>query len=70
MFGLIFSGWSLSLIPYATPYARCHVAFYMAITVISCVFCLRHVPRAAAVLTLSVVLPFAVVFLARRPAPC
>lgn len=61
--GLIFSAWSLSLVPYGDAYARCHVAFYMAITVIACVFCLRHVPRAAALLTLTVVLPYSVVFL-------
>ncbi len=61
--GLIFTAWSLSLLPYGDADAQCHVAFYMSITVISCIFCLRHVPRAAAVLTATVVLPHVTVFL-------
>ena len=61
--GLVFTIWPLSLLPYGDAYARCHVAFYMAITVVSCIFCQRHVPRAAAVLTATVVLPFFVVFI-------
>ena len=42
LFGMVFTGWSLSLYPYGDAYAKCHVAFYMAITVISCILCLMH----------------------------
>ena len=67
--GLVFTAWPLSLLPYGDTYARCHVAFFMAITVVSCIFCQRHVPRAAAVFTVTVVVPFVVVFLSSgRPA--
>ncbi|MCZ8313537.1 EAL domain-containing protein [Phreatobacter sp.] len=42
-----FALWSLSLYSYGTAYTRAHVAFYMAITVISCIFCLMHLRPAA-----------------------
>ena len=61
--GLIFTAWALSLLPYGNVYARCHVAFYVAVTAISCIFCMRHAPRAAAGLTVTVLVPFVAVFL-------
>ena len=42
-----FTGWSFLLYPYGDAYQQSHIAFYMAITVISCIFCLMHVPSAA-----------------------
>ncbi len=42
-----FALWSLSLYGYGTAYTRAHIAFYMAITVISCIFCLMHLRPAA-----------------------
>ena len=60
--GLGFAGWALSLFPYGDAYARCHVAFYMAITVISCIFCLMNLRSAALILTAFVVLPFTLFF--------
>jgi diguanylate cyclase (GGDEF)-like protein len=62
LFGLVFTVWSLSLFPYGDAYAKCHVAFYMSITVISCIFCLMHVRGAALVLTGIVVVPFTLFF--------
>jgi diguanylate cyclase (GGDEF)-like protein len=62
LFGMVFTGWSLSLYPYGDAYAKCHVAFYMAITVISCILCLMHLRGAALLLTAIVVVPFAVFF--------
>ena len=50
---LSFAVWSLSLYGYGTAYTRAHVAFYMAITVISCIFCLMHLRPAA--LTIAVI---------------
>ena len=65
LFGLIFTAWSLSLLPYGDVCARCHVGFYTAVTSIGCVFCMRHAPRAAAGLTITVVVPFVAVLLSR-----
>jgi diguanylate cyclase (GGDEF)-like protein len=62
MFGAGATIWALSLYPYGDAFAKCHVAFYMAITVISCIFCLRHAPQAALLLASIVVIPFVVFF--------
>ena len=55
--------WSLALAPYGDAYARTHVAFFMSITVIGCVFCLVHLRRAAFALTLIVTVPFMITFM-------
>ncbi|AXE96175.1 EAL domain-containing protein [Paraburkholderia sp. SIMBA_050] len=55
IFGIAFSAWSLLLFPYGTAYEQAQVAFYMATTVVGCVFCLMHL-RAAALLLLSIVI--------------
>jgi diguanylate cyclase (GGDEF)-like protein len=60
--GCGFTAWSLCLFPYGGPYARCHVAFYMSITVISCILCLMHLRGAALMLTGVVVIPFMIFF--------
>ncbi|MGY6709201.1 MAG: putative bifunctional diguanylate cyclase/phosphodiesterase [Rhizobiaceae bacterium] len=60
--GLVFAGWSLALFPYGDAYRQAHVAFFMGITVISCIFCLMHVRGAAFTVTAVVVVPFAVFF--------
>jgi diguanylate cyclase (GGDEF)-like protein len=59
---LAFTFWSISLYPYGNAYAKCHVAFYMAITVISCILSLMHLRGAALLLTATVVTPFTVFF--------
>ncbi len=51
---ITFAAWSLLLYPYGDAYTRSHVAFYMAITVISCIFCLMHLRSAALIVTLIV----------------
>ncbi|MBW4023386.1 MAG: EAL domain-containing protein [Proteobacteria bacterium] len=61
--GLTFTVWSLSLYPYGGAFAKCHVAFYMSITVISCILCLMHLRGAALLLTAIVVTPFTIFFL-------
>ncbi len=55
IFGIAFTAWSLMLLPYGTPYEQAQVAFYMATTVVGCVFCLMHL-RVAALLLLSIVI--------------
>ncbi len=42
-----FSAWALGLCPYGDLLTRAHVAFYMAITVIACIFSLMHLRPAA-----------------------
>lgn len=44
---IAFSAWALALCPYGDLLARAHVAFYMAITVIACIFSLMHLRSAA-----------------------
>jgi diguanylate cyclase (GGDEF)-like protein len=60
--GACFSAWALCLFPYGGPYEKGHVAFYMANTVIACIFCLMHHRAAALSLTLVVMLPFTAYF--------
>lgn len=64
----LFAGWSLSLYPYGDAYQRGHVAFYMAITVIACIFCLMHL-RGAAILVTVIVLGSMVAFFAATGEP-
>jgi diguanylate cyclase (GGDEF)-like protein len=60
--GVCFMAWSLSLYPYGDAYAKCHVAFYMSITDICCIFCLMHLLAAALLLSAIVILPFCIFF--------
>ncbi|WP_206956207.1 putative bifunctional diguanylate cyclase/phosphodiesterase [Trinickia acidisoli] len=62
LFGAAFTAWGLSLYPYGGAYERAHVAFYMSITVIACIFCLMHMRMAALLLTAIVLVPFVVFF--------
>ncbi|WP_240702116.1 putative bifunctional diguanylate cyclase/phosphodiesterase [Trinickia terrae] len=60
--GCLFTAWGLSLYRYGGAYAKAHVAFYMSITVIGCIFCLMHMRTAALLLTAVVLIPFALFF--------
>jgi diguanylate cyclase (GGDEF)-like protein len=59
---ITFVTWSLMLFPYGDAYAKSHLAFYMAITVISCIFCLTHLRPAAIKVTVIVDSAFIVFF--------
>jgi diguanylate cyclase (GGDEF)-like protein len=59
--GLAFTSWGLSLYPYGGPFEKGHVAFYMSITMIACVFCLMHLRGAAFILAFVVMVPVAFV---------
>ncbi|WP_036283101.1 bifunctional diguanylate cyclase/phosphodiesterase [Methylocystis sp. ATCC 49242] len=59
----LFTAWALSLYHYGDAYARGQVAFYIAITVIGCIFCLMHVRSAALLVALVVNVPFILYFL-------
>ncbi|WP_082477436.1 EAL domain-containing protein [Rhizobium sp. Leaf371] len=57
-----FAAWGLCLAPYGEMLHRSHVAFYMGITVIGCIFCLSHLLSAALAVTVIVSLAFAAYF--------
>ena len=57
-----FTIWGLMLYPYGDAYARGQVMFYMALTVIGCVFCLMHLRSAALSVTLFANTPFILFF--------
>jgi diguanylate cyclase (GGDEF)-like protein len=59
---LAFTAWGLMLYPYGDPYAQGQVVFYMALTVIGCVFCLMHLRPAALLVTLMANIPFILYF--------
>jgi len=67
-FGLIAVLWSLSLTHYGGPLEQAHVAIYIAITVIACIFCLMALPQAALLGCLLVTGPYLThYFLQRNP---
>ena len=57
-----FTLWSTALFPYGNAFQQSHVAFYMGITTIGCMFCLGHVRSAALMVGACVLIPFAVFF--------
>jgi len=63
--GVAFTAWALALFPYGDAHAQSHVAFYMAITVIGCIFCLMHLRPAALALTIIVLVPYTAFFATR-----
>ena len=59
----VFVAWGLSLFRYGTPYAQSQVAFFLALTVIGCIFCLMHLRSAAFMATVVVNVPCILYFL-------
>jgi len=57
-----FTAWSLALYPYGNAYQQGHLAFYMAISVIGCIFCLMHLKPAAFTVAAVVNLAFVLFF--------
>ncbi|WP_194392776.1 bifunctional diguanylate cyclase/phosphodiesterase [Bradyrhizobium sp. CCBAU 51765] len=62
--GAGFTAWSFALYPYGDPFAKSQVAFYMAVTVIGCIFTLMHLRSAALIVTLIVDVPYVLFFFA------
>ncbi|QDG78445.1 bifunctional diguanylate cyclase/phosphodiesterase [Labrenzia sp. PHM005] len=63
---VIYITWSLSLDSYGGPTERGHVALFIAITVIGCIFCLMHLPQAAIMVMLIVTVPYLVHYLGQN----
>ncbi|MFC0573481.1 putative bifunctional diguanylate cyclase/phosphodiesterase [Paraburkholderia solisilvae] len=60
--GVAFTAWAMSLYRYGDAYTRSHIAFYLAMTVIGCIFCLMHMRLAALLLAGIVIVPFTFFF--------
>jgi len=61
----VYIAWSLSLDAYGGPTERGHVALFIAITVIGCVFCLMNLPQAALMVMVIVSVPYLVHYLSQ-----
>jgi diguanylate cyclase (GGDEF)-like protein len=66
LIALAFAGWSLSLYSYGNSYTQAHIAFFMAITVIVCIFCMMHLRPAALITTVVVNSAFVIFFATTR----
>ena len=60
--GASFTAWALALYPYGNTYAQSHIAFFMSITLVSCIFCLTHLRSAAFVIAVMVTSAIVVFF--------
>ena len=58
-----FSAWGLTIYPLGDAYAQGQVVFFLALTTISCVFCLMHLRATALIVSITGVVPFVVYFL-------
>ncbi|WP_336961562.1 putative bifunctional diguanylate cyclase/phosphodiesterase [Sphingobium aquiterrae] len=63
LLAVAFVAWSLMLDRYGGAFARGHVALFIAITVIGCIFCLMSLPQAALLVTVLVTIPYMVYYL-------
>ena len=57
-----FTLWGFVVFPYGDPYAQAQVVFFLALTMISCIFCLTHLRPAALSVSLVGVVPFSIFF--------
>jgi diguanylate cyclase (GGDEF)-like protein len=60
-----FVSWSFLLDQYGGAAERGHVALFIAVTVIGCIFCLVNLPQAAMIVTAAVTLPYLAYYLFR-----
>ena len=58
--------WSLSMNGYGGEREHAHVAIFISITVIGCIFCLMHLPQAALAVTALVTIPYLAFYLSRN----
>ena len=55
VFALAFVSWALALDQYGGPYEHGHIAIFVAVTLLGCVYCLSFLPQAAVLICGSVV---------------
>ncbi|MFC3578687.1 putative bifunctional diguanylate cyclase/phosphodiesterase [Sphingomonas hylomeconis] len=58
VFSILFVSWAIALNQYGGAYEQGHVVLFIGITVLGCLFCLTHLPRAAMIVGLFVTTPF------------
>jgi diguanylate cyclase (GGDEF)-like protein len=58
LISVAYVSWALALLPYGGPLEQAHVAFFIATTVIACIFCLVVLPQAAVVTAVAVLPAF------------
>ncbi len=58
LIAVIYISWSLALDRFGGPAERGHVALFIAITVIGCIFCLSNLPQASIVVMAVVTVPY------------
>ncbi|MBZ5761999.1 EAL domain-containing protein [Rhizobium sp. VS19-DR104.2] len=58
----VYISWSLGLGSYGGDHQQAHVAIFIAITVIGCIFCLIHLPQAALAVTAIVTIPYLIYY--------
>ncbi len=58
LISVAFASWAIALFPYGDAYGQAQIAFYMAITVIACIFCLMHLRSAAVTVAVVVNVAF------------
>ncbi|MEX6509238.1 putative bifunctional diguanylate cyclase/phosphodiesterase [Jiella sp. M17.18] len=63
LLALAYIGWALGLNGYGGAYENAHVAVFVAVTVMGCIFCLMHLPQAAIGVTVAVFVPFLTFYL-------
>lgn len=63
LMAVIYISWSLSLDGYGGPEERGHVALFIAITVIGCIFCLMNLPQAALAVMFIVTVPYLIYYM-------
>ncbi|MGN6374309.1 MAG: putative bifunctional diguanylate cyclase/phosphodiesterase [Sphingomonas sp.] len=54
---LTFGSWAMALGDYGDAYLQSHVAVFIGVTLLGCMFCLIHLPRAASLGSISVLVP-------------
>ncbi len=60
---VLFLIWGVCLFPYGDAYAQGQIGFFLAITVIGCIFCLMHVRPAALIVTIVGAVPGSAYFM-------
>jgi diguanylate cyclase (GGDEF)-like protein len=63
--GAVFLSWSLLINQYGGPEEQGHVALFIAVTVIGCIFCLTNLPSAAMLVTAIVTVPYLLYYVMR-----
>jgi len=66
--GAIFLTWSLVMNQYGGSREEAHIALFIAVTVIGCIFCLSYLPSAAMIVTAVVTIPYLIYYIWRGDA--